>query len=95
VRFGVAVILGAVFWCVGIAGMFVYVGRMQRFICAYVVYQYAICLEKDILYMCKTEIQLKKDIKMEVNEMKKVFTTNWYLQRSYFQPIVDKQKNKC
>jgi hypothetical protein len=69
---------------------------MQRFICWYSkILSYTICLEKDIFYMCKTEIQQKNDIKLEVNEMKKVFTTNWYLQRSYFQPIVNKQKNKC
>jgi hypothetical protein len=39
--------------------MFVYSLCMQRFICAFVVYYYIICLKKDILYMCKTWIQIK------------------------------------
>jgi hypothetical protein len=43
-----------------IPNMFVYVWCMQRFICAYVQYYCMICPKKDILYMCKTEIQIKK-----------------------------------
>jgi len=84
-----------IFFDVNISNMFVYVWRMQRFIFAYVECYYAICLKKDILYMCKTEIQIKKRYKMEVSHMKKVFTTNWYLQKSYFQSVVNKQNNKC
>jgi hypothetical protein len=56
-------LVGEIFWSDGVFGMFVYVWYMQRFIFAYAKYYYAICLKKDILYMCKTEIQNKKDIK--------------------------------
>ena len=45
-----------------------------------------ICLEKDILYMSITRIQVKTMKNGEKN-MKKVFTTNWYLQKVYFSPI--------
>ena len=54
---------GGDFFGASIWNMFGYVWHMQRFICTYAKYYYTICLKKDILYMCKTEIQIKKDIK--------------------------------
>jgi hypothetical protein len=51
-----------------------------------------ICLETDILYKSKTQIQLKKP-KKERGEiyMKRTFTTNWYLHKSYFSSNIEPQ----
>ena len=59
----------------------------------YDVLSHTICLKKDILYMSKTKIQLKK-LKNGEKKMKKTFTTNWYIQKIYFSPISAKQDLK-
>lgn len=44
--------------------------------------------------MSKTGIQLKKLHDGGKSQMKRVFTTNWYLQKVYFSPIAMRQEVK-
>lgn len=51
---------GDIFWCEYIEYVGLCLVYAKVYMCVCGVYYYTICLKKDILYMCKTEIQLKK-----------------------------------